>query len=380
MSRHPVPTLSLTFVLTRLLCASGGPINKIYTVNPKHVRVNLPTYIPGSDQLIPLYGAWSEVVVLHMNLRIRVGEACREIADALPLGSGGIEMLPYPRVAALDHLYEQILIDLPSIFSNVDDNCPEKIARHIALQRSLGKLSLYARRARLLRPLLQASSLPQQFEIFRKTCLDSTEVVMDIASTILSGAVDSTVATNARRSPYRGGLVINHLFNACAVLATDPALRGGGSERSPVADAGTERRRAALANACRLLEKTGEKSVMAASMVRRLVSVLRKHHVHVVETEGHRSLGSGKFAVPDQESAPKPPSRAPTEQQNIVRKTSPFVASQQQAVPLDWGYDMVDPYGLSGIWNDFLGTNPTDDGWQQLFTDLDDFSAGGGSY
>lgn len=364
-----------------LLCTSGGPNNKIYTVNPNHMRVNLPAYIPGSDQLIPLYGAWSEVVVLHMKLRIRVGEASREIADALPLGSGGIETLPYSRVAALDRLYEQIMLDLPSIFSNVDVIQPtEEVARHIALQRSLGKLSLYARRARLLRPLLQVNNLPQQFEVFRRTCLDSTEVVMDIASIILTEAVDSRAATNARGSRYRGGLVINHLFNACAVLATDPALRGGESEGSPVADAGTERRRAALANACRLLEKTGEKSAMAANMVRRLVSVLRKHHVHVDEAGRHKPLGSGTFAVSGQESTPKSPSQALAERQTISRDKSPFIANQQQAVPLDWGYEMMEPNGLCGIWNDFLATNPTDDGWQQLFADLDDSYTGGGTY
>lgn len=326
------------------------------------------------------------MVVLHLKLRIRVGEVCREIADSLPLGSGGIETLPYSRVAALDSLYEQILVDIPSVFSKVDEPSPDdEVAVRVAVQGSLGKLSLYARRARLLRPLLQARNLPHQFDTLRKTCLDSTEVVMDIASKVLSEAINSPastgsrVAKDARSSPYRGGLVINHLFMACAVLATDPALRGGGSEGRPDADAGTERRRAALANACRLLEKTGEKSAMAASMVRRLVTVLRKHHVHVVEAGIHGPLGSGTPSVPYQEPAHDPQIQGPTEQEVTMTEPSSFVASQQQPVPPDWGSAMVDPNGLGGIWNDFLGMNPTDDGWQQLFADLDS-SAGGGMY
>lgn len=386
----PPRTLVLTAIPARILSASGGPINRTYAVNPKHMRVNLPTHVPGSDQLIPMYGEWSEEVVLHMMLRIRIGEASREIADALPLGSGGIETLPYPQAAALDGLFESIKNDLPSVSSKVDETYPDdEVAQRVAMQRSLGKLCLYARRARLLRPLLQANNLPRQFETLRKTCLDSTEVVMDIASRFLSEAVDSPgptgphVATSARHIPYRGGLVINHLFVACAVLATDPALRGGGGgggpEGGPDADAGTERRRAALANACRLLEKTGEKSAMAASVVRRLVSVLRKHHVSVVEAECHRPVGSGMFSVPAQESAHDPQPRAPTEQQVVMTEPTSFVASQQQPFASDWGYEMVDPNGLSGIWNDFLGTIPTDDGWQQLFADLDS-SPGGGLY
>lgn len=366
------------------MSASGGPTHRTYTVNPKHMRVNLPTHVPGSDQLVPLYGAWSEDVVLHMMLRIRIGEVSRETADALPLGSGGIETLPCSRIAALDRMYENIITDMPSIFAGVDETCPDdEAARRVALQRSLGRLSLYARRARLLRPLLQANNLPRQFDVLRRTCLDSTEVVMGIASRFLGEAVHSPGSTgphggkDSRRIPYRGGLVINHLFVACAVLATDPALRGDGSESSP--DAGTERRRAALANACRLLDKTGEKRVMAANMVRRLVTVLRKHRVHVVDAGSHRPLGTETLAVPDQEPARGLQIQASVEQQAMITEPTSFVTSQQQPVPPDWEYGLGDSDGLNGIWNDFLRTNPTDDGWQQLFADLDS-SEGGGMY
>lgn len=348
--------------------------------------VNRPKHMPGSDQLIPMYGAWAEMAMQHMTMRIRLGEVCREVADALPIGSGGIETLPYSKVAALDGLYEQILIDMPVMSSNKDEiNSENDIVRRIALQRSLGKLSLHARRARLLRPLLRANNLGPQFEVLRKRCLDSTELVMDITSAVLSEAVDPSGSTSSlltrttRRSPFRSGLVINHLFMACAVVATDPALRGGGTEGSPGPDAGTERRRAALANACRLLEKAGEKSVMAANMVQQLVSVLRRHCVHGVEAGGHRSLGAGTFVVADKEPAQLPQPPAADEMQAMPGPSS-FIASQQQAVTSDWGYGSVDAIGLGGIWNDFLGTSPTDDGWQQLFADLDSFAGAGVDY
>ena len=45
--------------------------------------------------------------------------------------------------------------------------------------------------------------------------------------------------------------------------------------------------------------------------------------------------------------------------------------------PPEWAYSVTDPGGLTGIWNDFLGTNPTDDGWHQLFADLDHLNSGG---
>lgn len=46
------------------------------------------------------------------------------------------------------------------------------------------------------------------------------------------------------------------------------------------------------------------------------------------------------------------------------------------AAPQNWAYDLMDPNGLTGIWNDFLGTNPTNIGWEQLFSELDYMSGG----
>lgn len=365
------------------MCTLGGPVDRTYTINPRHMRVNYPTHLPEFDQLTPTYGKWSEVALEYTKVRIRIGEASREIVDALPLGCGGIESLPYSKAAALDRLFEQILTDISSVSANdYIYNSADEIAGRVALQQSLGKLALSARRARLLRPLLQAKNLPRQFDTLRRRCLDSTEVVIDIASAVLRDAGDtpgptgSHVVSKARRGPYRGGLAINHLFAACAILATDPALRAGGAQGFPGADAGTERRRAALANACRLLEKAGEKSAMAAGMVRRLVSVLRKHRVHGVATGFHETLGSGASAIPNQESAFTTQLQAPGERQILSEPTS-FIASQQQPAPPNWGDGIVDPDGMGGIWNDFLGMNPTDDGWQQLFSDLDSFADGG---
>lgn len=367
----------------------GGPSGRIYTVNPKHMQVNYPRYIADSDPMIASYGAWAETALLQMNMRIRLGEVCRQVVDALPLGSGDIDNLPYSRIAALDRLFEQIKLDMQTVIPTADIGSPNSIAQTLPFQRSIGAISLNARRARLLRPLLQASNLPQQFEIFRKKCLESTEIVIDIASTILSAAVDSPSSTDSgnsrmtsRRSPHRSGLIINHLFMACTILATDPALReNAGTEESTHADAGTERRRAALANACRLLEKAGEKSSMAAAMVRRLVGVLRKHRVHGVESDGKsdgRSLQtedasiSGLAAVGDQSSVQKLQQALP------VTEISVALAGHQQSIPQGWGFDtgVMEPTGLSGIWDEFFEANPTDDGWQQLFADLDSFAGG----
>lgn len=369
----------------RLLSAMGGPSGRTYTVNPRHMQVKYPRYIADHDPMMAWYGVWAETALLHMNMRIRLGEVCRQVVDALPLGSGDIDNLPYSKIAALDQLFEQLQLDIPAVVSTAEMNSLDATAQTLALQRTIGTLSLNSRWARLLRPLLQAHNVPKKFEVFRKRCLNSTETVIDIASAILSAAVDSPSSTDSgndrmttRRSPYRSGLVINHLFMACTVLATDPALReNAGTGDGTHADAGTERRRAALANACRLLEKAGEKSGMAASMVRRLVGVLRKHRVHGVENDG-RILQTEDASMPGSLTKTDQSPGQRLQQALPVTDISMAPSGQQQRIPEGWGFDagMMDPTGLGGIWDEFLETNPTDDGWQQLFADLDSFAGG----
>lgn len=160
---------------------------------------------------------------------------------------------------------------------------------------------------------------------------------------------------------------------ACAVLATDPSLRGG-------FDAETESRRAQVENACRLLQKAGKKSSMALDMVKRLVSVLRKHRVQGLEV-----LASAATTVPrtEQKQQPQPRNPPPPQQMpppDTMQATDPYVlgfaGERAEATASTWGYDTMGPVELTGIWNDFLGTNPTNDGWGQLFADLDYFSYG----
>lgn len=193
----------------------GGVMGRIYTVQPKHMHVNRPHYIPDSDEFAN--GLWSESAVVHMTLRIRLADVCREIADTLPLGSGDLETVPYSTIAALDRKFEDILTDLPALDPLVS-NTGDQFERQTT-QRYAGTLAVHARRARLLRPLLQVKDLAPKFHVFRRTCFQSVEAVMDIASRLLSQAVDSpgsttdpnSFSTPMSRSPHRSGLVINHV-------------------------------------------------------------------------------------------------------------------------------------------------------------------------
>lgn len=179
---------------------------------------------------------------------------------------------------------------------------------------------------------------------------------------------------------------------ACAVLAADPSLRGGPDGTTPIYDAETERRRTQLANACRLLEIAGEKSPMALGMVRRLVGVLRKHRIHgvgvnesvqtnfqgrdrpeVSPTSVNLGNASSNFQEhTSRQEVPVDPLRSgPVQQQQPQHQHQ-----QQQMDDHNWAFDPMDTNVLSGIWNDFLCTDPTKSGWEQLFADLDYHNGG----
>ncbi|PSR78117.1 hypothetical protein BD289DRAFT_129978 [Coniella lustricola] len=385
----------VVFVHLSFLGSMGGNADRIYAVNPKHMVVNYPRDVLDQDQGLSSsssYRPWSEACTIHMNIRIRVAEICRATADALPLGIEDVNKLPYSTIAALDEGYQQILADFPPLDEYLSS--PDPVLRRTGRQRSIALLSVHARRARMLRSLLPLGSMPARFELFRRNCLSSAEAVIDISSAMLSAAVDtpsSALASNTRlsdgtgsqRSPHRRGLIINHLFIACAILATDPSLRAGAAANHAGSWSEIERRRMLLANACRLVEKAGEKSPMALQMTKRLVETLRKHCVHGVREQrdsAARMLTSrGTFAPETSQAASNSPEQPSTRQLDpAVQENSPSVGGnpQQTITHQEWASGTFGFSGMTGIWDDFLSTDLTENSWDQLFADLDMLSNG----
>lgn len=201
----------------------GGNTDRVYTVNPKHMRVNYPHYHGDSDPVSHSYGALAETAVLHMTVRIRLGELSREMVDALPLGSGEVDTLSFSKVAALDKCFEQILRDIP--FLEISSITVDAASRRVAVQRAIGLLSVHSRRARFLRPFIQLSNIPEKFDVFRRHCLNAAQTVVDLASTLLSESISTpgqaesyTQAAHNRShvSNYdkvlnQSGIIINHV-------------------------------------------------------------------------------------------------------------------------------------------------------------------------
>lgn len=298
----------------------GGPLDRTYTVNPRHMAVRLPLNI-NDGHLVHLSDARSigtgpdtPTDMTYFLQRVRAAEISRQIIDALPpldsLDSDDVDSLPAATVEALDGLFEDALASFPPCFS-LDAPLPPEAPKHMVLQRQVIHLALQARRARLFRPFLAPPSPPQQQQEqqeqdrgagsdqrimmhhrrFRDVCLRSAHTVLDIATSLLGGGSGQMLdgnATSATPRLDRSGTVINHLFVASLILAVDPALSAteqpdSSSSSSPrmayggVTPAEREARRASLARARRLLERAAEQSAMAAELVRNLVAVLRRH-------------------------------------------------------------------------------------------------------
>lgn len=199
----------------------GGNVDRVYTVNPKHMRVNYPVQFV--DPAVLSGGKWSETTAIHMRVRIRLAEILREVVDALPLGSGDVDTLSYSKIAALDQEFEQIMKEYPPFDMSIIP--VDAASRKIVLQRATGLLSVQARRARFLRPFIQIKNMPEKFNTFRRQCLKAAQNVMEMASRLLSETVDipESAASNTQglgkrsteskshRSPYRSGLIINHV-------------------------------------------------------------------------------------------------------------------------------------------------------------------------
>lgn len=199
----------------------GGSLDRIYSVNPRHMRVDYPRSLSKLTDLgVDSLNDWPEAIIMHMNVRIRLAEVLRETVDALPLGLGDVETLPYSKIAALDKGFEQILNDYPPF--DAETAPVDAVSKRVVLQRAVGFLSIQARRARFLRPFIQIKEMPEKFKIFRRQCLSAAQNVMETASRMLSETVATpssvtsekhtpSVESKFYRSPYHSGLLINHV-------------------------------------------------------------------------------------------------------------------------------------------------------------------------
>ncbi|KAK8041641.1 hypothetical protein PG993_006164 [Apiospora rasikravindrae] len=363
-----------------LLAQCGGPLDGTYKIHPRQMSVKKPRNLNDSDLALAVDGlTHPPEVPTQMSCflqRLQLAEACRAVVDGyLP---GQAEISDYEQVLALDQFFEDILVTSPPCLA-LHAPVPPGAPRLLCLQRATVHLGFHSRRARLHRPFLMrkdADGRPgdARFHRSREICIQSARTVLEISMALLEKSLSEPPDTQPRMphilnhsnheqcpgSPvHRLGIVINHLFTACAILALDSSVRMSrtGEQTSQAADGDIQD---ALTCSCRLLAAAGKESPVAADLVRGLTGVLRRYRIKV---KGIEKWSEGSGAEPQNfDKSSNDTDRAILEN-DIGAGNSTHLENS----------DTVENFGLDNLWDDFLGSELVSEDWEQIVTGLDSY-------
>ncbi|KAI0538551.1 hypothetical protein GGR58DRAFT_512975 [Xylaria digitata] len=342
-----------------LLSLVGGPLDGTYTVQPRHFVVKRPRNLNDSDLsqddetlTYPLHVLTQVSCFLQ---RIRLGEICREMADARAPGLLGVDITDFNTVTSLDLLFEKALAEMPPSFRG-EAPIPRTAPLQFAQQRDLTLICFNFRRARLHRPFLLHDTENPLHEASRRQCITSARTVLSISTKMLMLEEPSIVGPNQTpENPlaYRAGLVISGVFTACAILALNAGLLRSRMKGDACTNDASSELHGEITHACRVLAKTGEKSAFAANLVRNLVGVLKQYSVkdidHLVAPTSNSNLiadcGMGNNAHSTYAARDRLPSAAGDAMMNVADNFT--------------------------MWNEFFTTTPEMEGYDQLFAGLD---------
>ncbi|GAB7365965.1 hypothetical protein MBLNU230_g7293t1 [Neophaeotheca triangularis] len=259
-----------------------GPQECTYSVQRRHIRVNMPRNV--SDEDLMTRGAefdrpLSEPTVMSYYLsRVRLGELCREAADATwdYFACDDISQMPYDRVTELDGKFSQLLETLPgSLTLNGNRSCSDSQLvtgdQIIDSQRYFTNLTILTRRCRLHLPFLIRASQDPRFAFSRTVCLESARKVLSLRARVTNDLGPQ------RSNPLKLVCVLHHLFCAVIVLVLDMCVHGDKD--------GDEERKSEVHSACEMLVEAGKGSLHAGMYLESLTIVLKKHKVKLQGSE-----------------------------------------------------------------------------------------------
>ncbi|KAF2717586.1 hypothetical protein K431DRAFT_232806 [Polychaeton citri CBS 116435] len=266
------------------MAATGGPQEGSYTVNPNHMRVNIPRNITDDDLLTQPADFTRPITeptqMAYYLQRIKIAEVCRTVVDWTwdgPISRDPAE-IDYDVIKSLDTRFKKVLDELP-VFLKLDPesrDSSEEIDRaypYLAMQRSVVNLMLGARRCKLHLPFLGLVPQDEKYQFSREICLQSARHILHIRKLIGR----EYARTSDGQTKYFGAL--HHLFFAAIVLVMDLCVNKN-------SDMSEEQRIAEVRDGCRLLEDAKEKSALANVFLESLTSVLKKHDVKIPLIQG----------------------------------------------------------------------------------------------
>ncbi|ETN38726.1 uncharacterized protein HMPREF1541_06764 [Cyphellophora europaea CBS 101466] len=325
------------------LGVSGGPQEGTYSVQPRQVATNLPRHIEEADLEAedasferPLSEPTASSYLIQ---RIRLGQICRKIIDATPLGMLGAESINYDDIVALDQEFETFQRELPLFFQDhieAHQQCRDLYNRRptVLVQKYIVNMIYQNRRCRLHQPYLVRGFTNSAYAHSRDVCLRSARAVIAIQHQVVKEQLVS-----ASLLALSG--VHHHMFFAAVALVMDLCFnRTNGREEEEAA------RRLEVMDACRILEDANDRSPVAKRFLDSLMDVMKKHKIKLFDAPPPPA----EAAAP--ESAPVPPT-LPTEMPDF----DPCATAQTE---------------FEEIWQSYIDHGSTMDvpDWAELFDDL----------
>ncbi|KAL1625223.1 hypothetical protein SLS56_007418 [Neofusicoccum ribis] len=350
-----------------LLAFTGGHPEGTYFIQPRHMRVDLPLNMDDKD--IPIDGRIGNTDLTKPTSmsfflqQIRLAELCRTITDQLPPFLVPSHNLEYDIALDMDAKFQTFLDDLP-VFFRLDPASRSSSLQivadnpHMISQRNMIHIELHIRRSKLHQPLLFKGMSDARYARSRELCLASAYTVLEVSH---RGELEDGAS---EFFPTRLAAIIHHIFMAAMILVMElsynkQAYNARGREAGAAAAPQQQQAahyRAAIMEACTMLERAAKNSRMADNLLQTFTHILYKHSISV-STEGRGAPGNGNpTAAAFDVGAATWPAQA---------NTVPLFAPEHTGGDAGNGLDAL----MQGYID--LGTTFEAPMWQGLFADLD---------
>ncbi|XRM36872.1 hypothetical protein ABZX51_000358 [Aspergillus tubingensis] len=361
---------------------SQSPQEGTYLIHPKQMKVNHPNNID-DESLTPTGPAYSFPLSVPTSMsvfifRIHYAELCREIIDTLGTTLLESSQPDYETLLDIDHKFHTFVQSLPTFLQNDPASIQksQEITQqrpYLAWQRTVAHLSFHVRLCRLHRPYHREGLTNPRYAYSRLTCIRSAQTVLDLRRTLK----DTGVLAGFNPSDY--SLVMNHVFFAAMVLATDVSMK-------PTAP-GADTRKQEVLDVIHVLEKSQNESASLMEAIRKntqtLLSILQESQREVPQ-QARSPVRNDSIAVASG-SGGTMSSAAPSQSRPVGVDENMTSAAASGHLPLTdsmpgSGHEDEDPMWSGArrnswgqLWSDLFNVAPEMDGlqWDLLLNDSD---------
>lgn len=346
------------------------------------MKVNHPSNID-DESLTPTGPAYSFPLSVPTSMsvfifRIHYAELCREIIDTLGMTLLESSQPDYETLLDIDRKFHTFVQSLPTFLQNDPASIQKSQAitqqrPYLAWQRTVAHLSFHVRLCRLHRPYHREGLTNPKYAYSRLTCIRSAQTVLDLRRSLK----DTGVLAGFNPSDY--SLVMNHVFFAAMVLATDVSMK-------PTAP-GADTRKQEVLDVIHALEKSQNESASLMEAIRKntqtLLSILQESQ-REVQQQARSPVRTDSIAVASR-SGGAMSSAAPSRSRPVGVDENMTNAAASGHLPLSdsmpgLGHEDEDPMWSGArrnswgqLWSDLFNVAPEMDGlqWDLLLNDSD---------